>query len=143
MTSPKYSADKFAAKNDLKRSFGKLIVPSILSFLFSFYIFVINTYSTINLEYSDTAEGFVSSATSRYRFVLFSSTMFGNIIIPIIMIAVGVLFAFVSYYQLMETDFVATEIIQGITGSLGIISAVPFVAFMSSLIMASAHTKRR
>ena len=49
----------------------------------------------------------------------------------------------VSYYQLMETDFVATEIIQGITGSLGIISAVPFVAFMSSLIMASAHTERR
>lgn len=106
MTSPKYSADKFAAKNDLKRSFGKLIVPSIVSFLFSFYIFVINTYSTINLEYSDTAEGFVSSATSRYRFVLFSSTMFGYIIIPIIMIVVGVLFAFASYYQLMRKNCV-------------------------------------
>ena len=40
----------------------------------------------------------------------------------------------VSYIQLINTDFIALEIIKALSGSIGIIVAVPIVAFISSYI---------
>ncbi len=99
MTSPKFSADKFAAKNDLKRSFSRVIIPSLISFFLSFYILVINTYDTI---ISNTG----LELKSRFRFILFSATVNGYIVVPILMICVGVLFAFVSFYQINRKNSV-------------------------------------
>ena len=99
MTSPKFSADKFAAKNDLKRSFSRVIIPSLISFFLSFYILVINTYDTI---ISNTG----LELKSRFRFILFSATVNGYIVVPILMICIGVLFAFVSFYQINRKNSV-------------------------------------
>lgn len=41
----------------------------------------------------------------------------------------------VSYIQLMNTDFVAIEVIRGLAGSLGIILTVPLVAAISSALL--------
>ncbi len=107
MTSPKFSADKFASKNDLKRSFSRLTIPSIISFLFCLYIMFINSYDVIHSIVIDTANTIdVADLTSRYRFILFSSSLNGYIIIPILTIVIGVMFAFVSYYQLMRKNCV-------------------------------------
>ena len=43
----------------------------------------------------------------------------------------------VPYNQLMNTDLIAIEILQGISGSLGIILAVPVTAYVASKIMRS------
>jgi len=40
----------------------------------------------------------------------------------------------IPYSQLINTDIIAIEIIKGITGSIGIVLTVPFVAFVSSRI---------
>lgn len=41
----------------------------------------------------------------------------------------------VSFTQLMNTDFVAVELIRGIAGSLGIICAIPFGAFFTAHLL--------
>jgi len=41
----------------------------------------------------------------------------------------------VPYNQLMNTDLIAIEILQGISGSLGIILTVPIVAYAASKIV--------
>ena len=40
----------------------------------------------------------------------------------------------VSFQQLMNTDFVAIEIIQCIAGSVGIVCTVPLVALLSAAV---------
>ena len=44
----------------------------------------------------------------------------------------------VTYVQLINTDFIAVELIRGLSGTMGIIFTVPFVAFITSRIV-SAH----
>lgn len=48
----------------------------------------------------------------------------------------------VSFIQLMNTDFVAVELIRGVAGSMGIILTVPFVAFVSALLLTEKVWKK-
>ncbi len=41
----------------------------------------------------------------------------------------------VSYVQLMNTDFVAIELVRGLAGSMGIVLTVPLVAFISAAVL--------
>ena len=41
----------------------------------------------------------------------------------------------VSYVQLINTDFVAIEVIRALSGSIGIILTVPLVAFISAALL--------
>lgn len=45
----------------------------------------------------------------------------------------------VSFNQLMNTDFVAIELIRGIAGSIGIIMTVPCVAVITALLLNNKH----
>ncbi len=47
----------------------------------------------------------------------------------------------VSYTQLMNTDFVAIEIVRSLAGSIGIVLTVPLVAFISARLL-GAHKKK-
>lgn len=47
----------------------------------------------------------------------------------------------VTYVQLINTDFIAIEIIRSLSGTMGIIFTVPFVAFISSRIVCMKHKK--
>ena len=42
----------------------------------------------------------------------------------------------VSYIQLLNTDFVAIEVIRSLSGSIGIVLTVPLVAAISSFLLA-------
>lgn len=48
----------------------------------------------------------------------------------------------VSFTQLMNTDFVAIEVIRGIAGSLGIICTVPASAYLSAFIILKKNKKQ-
>ncbi|MGN1111975.1 MAG: YibE/F family protein, partial [Acutalibacteraceae bacterium] len=48
----------------------------------------------------------------------------------------------VSFTQLINTDFVAIEVIRGIAGSLGIIIAVPCVAAITAVLLTRCNTVR-
>mgnify|MGYP003276836269 FL=1 len=45
----------------------------------------------------------------------------------------------IGFQQLMNTDFIAIEIIRSIAGSIGIICTVPFVALIASTVFAKSH----
>lgn len=45
----------------------------------------------------------------------------------------------VSFTQLINTDFVAVEVVRGVAGSLGIILTVPCVAFVTALLLTKRH----
>ena len=45
----------------------------------------------------------------------------------------------VSFQQLMNTDFIAVELIQSIAGSIGIICTVPIAAFISAFMYGSEN----
>lgn len=47
----------------------------------------------------------------------------------------------ISYIQLLNTDFVAIEIIRSISGSIGIVLTVPLVAAISAYLLARQHRK--
>ena len=47
----------------------------------------------------------------------------------------------ISYIQLLNTDFVAIEIIRSISGSIGIVLTVPLVAAISAHLLARQHRK--
>ncbi len=47
----------------------------------------------------------------------------------------------VSYIQLLNTDFVAIEIIRSLSGSIGIVLTVPLVAAISSCLLARRRRK--
>ena len=40
----------------------------------------------------------------------------------------------VSFQQLMNTDFMAIEVIRSVAGSIGIVCTVPFVAFIAAYV---------
>ena len=46
----------------------------------------------------------------------------------------------IGFQQLMNTDFIAIEIIRSIAGSIGIICTVPFVALIASTVFAKSHS---
>lgn len=46
----------------------------------------------------------------------------------------------IGFQQLMNTDFIAIEIIRSIAGSIGIICTVPFVAQIASTVFAKSHS---
>lgn len=46
----------------------------------------------------------------------------------------------IGFQQLMNTDFIAIEIIRSIAGSIGIICTVPFVALIVSTVFAKSHS---
>lgn len=46
----------------------------------------------------------------------------------------------IGFQQLMNTDFIAIEIIRSIAGSIGIICTVPFVALIASTVFAKRHS---
>lgn len=46
----------------------------------------------------------------------------------------------IGFQQLMNTDFIAIEIIRSIAGSIGIICTVPFVAMIASTVFAKSHS---
>ncbi len=66
-------------------------------------------------------------------------TMSNTLILAFVGSSLSMIIMIYSYQipltQLMSTDLVAREVIQGISGSVGIIMTVPFVAFISSIIM--------
>lgn len=49
----------------------------------------------------------------------------------------------VTYVQLINTDFIAIEIIRSLSGTMGIIFTVPFVAFISSRIVSMKHKEKK
>ena len=48
----------------------------------------------------------------------------------------------IGFQQLMNTDFIAIEIIRSIAGSIGIICTVPFVALIASTVFAKSHSTK-
>lgn len=46
----------------------------------------------------------------------------------------------IGFQQLMNTDFIAIEIIRSIAGSIGIICTVPFVALIASTVFIKSHS---
>ena len=47
----------------------------------------------------------------------------------------------IQYHQLMSSDFIATEMLQGIAGTIGIVLTVPLGAIASALIYSRYHQK--
>ncbi|MFA9465125.1 MAG: YibE/F family protein [Velocimicrobium sp.] len=66
-------------------------------------------------------------------------TMSNTLILAFVGSSLNLIIMIYSYHvpltQLWATDLVAREIIQGISGSIGIVMTVPFVAFFGSVIM--------
>ena len=48
----------------------------------------------------------------------------------------------IGFQQLMNTDFIAIEVIRSIAGSIGIICTVPFVAFIAATVFAKSHSTK-
>lgn len=74
-------------------------------------------------------------------------TMSNTLILAFVGTSLNFMIMVMSYQipttQLLSTDLVAREMIQGLSGSIGIIMTVPFVALLSALIMSKEKNKSR
>ena len=109
MISPKSSADKHAARYDFKRSFVRLILPSVLSLAFSLFYFIAVPLSTISSAgtYSLSLRAAnIVSIRKHLACALFGATWVNYVYFGIFALIVGVLFAFCAFLPIMRKSSV-------------------------------------
>lgn len=109
MISPKSSADKHAARYDFKRSFVRLILPSVLSLAFSLFYFIAMPLSTISSAgtYSLSLRAAnIVSIRKHLACALFGATWVNYVYFGIFALIVGVLFAFCAFLPIMRKSSV-------------------------------------
>lgn len=102
MTSVKSSANKKAAKYDLKQSFKSVIAPAIISLLVLADFFIINVINGLKnvLDFEENSLNFVQKVRENYHCMLLSEYIVGSISFACIFC--GIIFAVFSFMFIMK-----------------------------------------